>query len=323
MSRQRSHLRNRLEYAGYRAARAVARWSGPRRLAWLGARLGDLYLATGRRRRAILRYNLALAFPHTDAAGRRRLERMVSRHFGRVTLDALRLQRLAPGQLMAEVAVRGRDHLEEALALGRGVFLLSAHIGSWEVAALAAGLLVPGGFAVVNRPLDNPLLEAELDRLRSLFGNRALGKENVTRGMLRQLKGGGAVGILIDQRTQQHEGVRVPFFGHPAWTHPALARLALRTGAPVVPIWGLWDAPGNYTVRFDTPVRVDLLPSEARDEVALTARFTALIEGVIRERPEQWLWYHDRWRELRLQDDGTGKTRETQSARPSAPESRP
>ncbi len=300
LSRQRSVLRNRVEYAAYLAARGMARRCGRRPLAWTGARLGDLYLATGRRRREILRFNLALAFPEASPTQRRRLARAVPRHFGRVTLDALRLQRLDPDAFMAEVTVVGRGHLEAALALGRGVFLLSAHIGSWEVAALAAGLLVPGGFAVVNRPLDNPLLEAELDRLRSLFGNRALGKENITRGMLRQLKAGGAVGILIDQRTQQHEGVEVPFFGRPAWTHPALARLALRTGAPVVPIWGLWDSPGQYTVRFDPALVVDELPPGEREEVALTARFTALIEGVIRERPAQWLWYHDRWRELRL-----------------------
>jgi len=168
------------------------------------------------------------------------------------------------------------------------------------VAALVAGLLIPAGFAVVNRPLDNPLLEAELERLRGLFGNRALGKANVTRGIVRQLRAGGAVGILIDQRTQEREGVPTTYCVHPAWTHPALARLCVRTGAPVVPIWGLWDGPGRYTVRFDPPLIPQELPPEERDEVRLTARLLGLIEAVIRERPEQWLWYHDRWRQLRL-----------------------
>ena len=300
MSRQRSAVRNRFEYGAYLLARFLARHSGPTVTARTGAALGDLYRATGHRRREILEFNLKLAFPELDASARARLGRDVSRHFGRVTLDALRLMKMTPEQLLREVHSEGRDNLESGLARERGVFLLSCHIGSWEVAALVAGLIIPAGFAVVNRPLDNPLLEAELERLRGLFGNRALGKENITREVLRQLKRGGAVGILIDQRTLEDEGVQVPFFGHPAWTHPALARLCVRTGAPVVPIWGLWDAPGRYTVRFDPPVFPDELEPADRDEIALTARLTGLIEGVIRERPAQWLWFHDRWRELRL-----------------------
>ncbi len=306
MSRGRSALRNRVEYAAYRAARALAHRAGPRVLARVGAWVGDLYLATGRRRREILEFNLRLAFPEWSPREREALGRAVARHFGRVLLDGLRLQRATPESLLAQVEVRGREHLESALAAGRGVFLLSAHIGSWEVAALTAGLLVPGGFAVVNRPLDNPLLEAELGRFRALFGNRALGKESVTRDMLRQLRRGGAVGILIDQRTLQEEGVLVPFFGHPAWTHPVLGKLALRTGAPVVPVWGLWRGPGRYTVRFDPPTVADELPAGERDPVALTARFTTLIEAVIREHPSQWLWFHDRWRSLRLEGEARG-----------------
>ncbi len=300
MSRRRSALRNRTEYGAYLAARSLAHHTGPRLLSRTGAMIGGLYLRLGRRRREILQFNLRLAFPELDEAGRAALGREVARHFGRVLLDGLRLQRATPEELLRDVTVMGREHLERGLAAGRGIFLLSAHIGSWEVAALTGGLLIPEGLAVVNRPLDNPHLEAELERFRALFGNRALGKESVTRDMLRQLKRGGAVGILIDQRTLKEEGVQVPFFGHPAWTHPALARLSARTGAPVVPIWGLWDGPGRYTVRFDEPVFPGELPEEERSDVPLTARFNRIIENVIRERPEQWLWFHDRWRDIRL-----------------------
>jgi len=297
---ERSALRNRVEYGAYLAVRSLAHHAGPRAAAAVGGGLGVLYHRLGRRRREILEFNLALAFPERPAGERKAMGLAVARHFGRVAVDALRLQKLTPDRFLERVTVVGRENLDAALALGRGVFLLSAHIGSWEVAALAAGLIVPGGFAVVNRPLDNPLLEAELARFRGLFGNTALGKRNISRAMLRRLREGGAVGILIDQRALESEGIEVPFFGHPAWTHPALARLAVRTGAPVVPIWGLWDGPGRYTVRFDPPVIADELDEADREERALTARFLGLIEGVIRERPEQWLWYHDRWRPLRL-----------------------
>jgi len=195
-----------------------------------------------------------------------------------------------------------RNHVERASSLGRGVILLTAHIGSWEVAALVIGLKLEAGLSVVNRPLDNPFLEAELDRLRRLYGNRVFGKRNIMREMLRELKADNAVGILIDQRVPEDQGVEVPFFGHPAWTHPILARLCRRTGAPVVPTFAFCEAPGRYSLRFDQPVVVDDLDEVERDDVPLTARFVAILESAIRERPEQWLWSHDRWKQLRIRN---------------------
>lgn len=303
MAKNRSALRNRLEYAAYLVARAVAGAAGPTTLWRIGDALGTVYSFVGGERRRVLRYNLANALPELDPSERRRLELAVARHFARVTLDALRHRRLRPEELLAEVDVVGRDNLDRAVAGGRGAFLLSAHVGSWEVAALVAGLLLPRGFAVINRPLDNPLLEAELAQLRGHYGNRSLGKRGVARDILRELKAGGVVGILIDQRARRDEAVVAPFFGLPSRTHPILARLALRTGAPVVPIWGLCDRPGRTTVRFDPQVD----PGPGDDEAALTARYNRAIEAVIRERPEQWLWYHDRWRPLRVgETSGTG-----------------
>jgi KDO2-lipid IV(A) lauroyltransferase len=185
------------------------------------------------------------------------------------------------------------------MGLDRGVLLLSAHIGAWEVAALVAGLLIPGGLAIIHRPLDNPLLELELERLRTRFGNQALGKTNVTRAVLRRLHSGGAVGILIDQRCSEREGIQVPFFGQPSWSHPILARLALRTTAPVVPIWGLSTGPTRYQVCFGQPIYADQLPEPEQNELDLTTKLLQVTEETIRRHPHQWLWYHDRWRQIR------------------------
>lgn len=298
MSTRRTPFRNWLEYGTYVVARTVARALSPRALARVGSALGALYDVFPGSRRRVLRLNLGRALPELDSATRLRLQREVPRHFGRIALDALRRPHLTPEQLLSEVTVVGREHLDGLVAAGRGGLLLSAHIGSWEVAALVAGLLLPQGLAVVNRPLDNPLLEAELARLRGLYGNRSLGNRGVVRAILRELQRGGVVGILIDQRAVDDQAVTVPLFGLPSRTHPILARLALHTGAPVVPIWGLWDGPAQITVRFDPPVT----PEPGADELALTARYNRVIEGVIRERPEQWMWYHDRWRPLRLDE---------------------
>ncbi len=301
MSRRRSVLRNGFEYLAYRLTRLGAGVLGPAALARLGNGAGALYLSLGRRRRRILTANLSLVYPEMTDAERRQLEAAVARHFGRVALDSLRVLSLDPQRLMAEVTISGRDHLETALARagGKGIFLLSAHIGQWEVAALVAGLLLPHGLPVINRPLDNPFLDTELRRLRTRFGNSVLGRDKIARGVLRCLAKGTAVGILIDQRAREGEGIEVEFLGQPSSTHPVLARFAARTRAPVVPVFALTERPGHYHVRFGEPVYHDELNSEELEERALTRRYMEITEAIIRERPEQWLWYHDRWRQPR------------------------
>jgi KDO2-lipid IV(A) lauroyltransferase len=301
VSKNRSALRNHVEFAAFRFARGLTGLLTPAGLARVGDVIGNFYSMLGGRRRRIIDFNLRLAFPEMNDGERRALARAVTRHFARSALDAIRLQRLQPQELLAVVDIAGLENLDGALALGRGAFFLTAHIGSWEVAALVTGLQVESGLSVVNRPLDNPLLEVELDRLRKLYGNRVFGKHNVLREMLAQLKSGGGVGILIDQRVREEQGVRVPFFGHPAWTHPILARMARKTGAPVVPTFALGDEPGHYRLRYDEPVVVDDLSESDRQDVPLTGRYMAILETAIRRDPDQWLWYHDRWKQLRLQ----------------------
>lgn len=300
MSKDRSAFRNRAEFAAFRFARGLTRVLPPAGLARVGDLLGNLYAATGGRRRAIVDFNLELAFPEKSQAERRQLARAVTRHFARSALDAIRIQGLQPHELLATVNIKGWEHVEEAVARGRGVFFLTAHIGSWEVAALVTGLKLESGLSVVNRPLDNPLLECELDRLRKLYGNHVFGKHNMVREMMKQLKKGGGVGILIDQRVREDQGVEVPFFGHPAWTHPVLARMARKTGAAVVPTFALRERPGFYNLRYDEPVVVDDLTAAESGDVPLTTLYMKILENAIRENPDQWLWYHDRWKQLRL-----------------------
>jgi len=297
---ERSSLRNRLEYGAYVLARAVARALGAGALARVGSALGAVYAVVGRRRTRILRFNLSHALPEQPEHRRRRLERAVARHFGVVSLDALRIRTLSPEELLREVTVVGREHLDAAHERGQGVFLLSAHIGSWEVAALITGLKMEAGLSVINRPLDNPLLERELDRLRKLYGNHVFGKHNIAREMLSRLRTGGGVGILIDQRVHESQGVEVPFFGHPAWTHPILARVVRKTSAAVVPTFALYEKPGFYSLRYGEPMVIDGLTDAELEDVPLTTRYMKVLEEAISERPEQWLWYHDRWKQLRL-----------------------
>ena len=301
MSRHRSALRNHLEFLLFKLARGLVGVLSPAASARFGSFVGSVFYLVSRRRRRIIDFNLGLAFPEMGLDERRRLAREVSRHFGRVALDAIRLQRLTPEELRTEVTVEGVDNLQRMIESGVGFFLLSAHLGSWEAAALMAGLLIPGGIAVIHRPLDNPLLDAELEGLRATFGNRALGKFNISREILGTIRSGGVIGILIDQRPRGVD-FEVPFFGHQAKTHPILARFVRKTGAPVVPIFGYWDGPARYTVSFGEPVEPQALDPEDLEDAPLTERFMRITEDAIRRRPEQWLWYHDRWRQIREAD---------------------
>jgi len=298
MSKDRSALRNRLEFGLYRVVRWVVGWLSPTTAARFGSMVGAVFYSVARRRGAIIDFNLELAFPQMPAHERRELAREVSRHFGRVAFDAVRIQGLSPDALRAEVSIEGEENLQKAIDRGQGFFLLSAHIGSWEVAALMGGLLIPGGMSVIHRPLDNPMLDAELETLRATFGNRALGKFNISREVLGEIKNGGAVGILIDQRPRGVD-FEVPFFGHPAKTHPVLARFVRKTRVPVVPIFGYWDGPAQYTVSFGELVDPTRLSDDELQDGPLTERFMSITETAIRRAPEQWLWYHDRWRQIR------------------------
>ena len=300
MSKYRSTLRNHVEFAAFCMARGMTGLLSPSTLAKVGDIIGNFFASFSGRRHRIIDFNLSLAFPDMTDDERRKLAYAVTRHFARSALDAIRLQRLQPEELLASVDIVGWDNVERALSHGRGVFFLTAHIGSWEVAALVTGLKVDVGLSVVNRPLDNPLLEAELDRLRKLYGNNVFGKHNIVREVLAQLKKGGGVGILIDQRIREDQGVEVPFFGHPAWTPGILARMASKTRAPVVPTFALRHRPGRYRLRYDEPVVVDDFPDSELEVVPLTTRYMAILEAAIRENPDQWLWYHDRWKQLRL-----------------------
>ena len=306
MSKYRSALRNHVEFAAFRMARGMTGLLSPSALAKVGDIVGNFFASFSGRRRQIIDFNLRLAFPDMTDDERRKLAYAVTRHFARSALDAIRLQRLQPEELLASVDIVGWDNVERALSHGRGVFFLTAHIGSWEVAALVTGLKVDAGLSVVNRPLDNPLLEVELDRLRKLYGNQVFGKHNIVREVLAQLKKGGGVGILIDQRIREDQGVDVPFFGHPAWTPGILARMASKTRAPVVPTFALRDRPGRYSLRYDEPVVVDDFPDSELEAVPLTTRYMSILEAAIRENPDQWLWYHDRWKQLRLKNEELG-----------------
>jgi KDO2-lipid IV(A) lauroyltransferase len=147
------------------------------------------------------------------------------------------------------------------------------------------------------RPLDNPRIDAMITHYRTLSGNRVIDKNSSVKQVLKALAKGEAVGFLADVNTLPDEGVFCDFFGIPACSTTGLAVFALRTGAPVVPGFLLWDRSlGKYRLRFDPEIPL-IKTGDFRDAVRLnTARFTKVIEDYARRYPDQWLWIHKRWK---------------------------
>jgi len=195
---------------------------------------------------------------------------------------------------LARIRLDGLEHLRDAMASHGRALVLTAHVGNWELLAVAHRLT---GYplAVVVRPLDSPWLNALAERLRRKSGVEVIDKRGALKPVLRALAGGRMVGILLDQNAARREAVFVPFFGRAASTSKSLALLALRTGAPVVPIFIRREAAGGHRVTILPGLQAPA-PSDEGALIELTRRCTETIEAAIRAGPEQWLWIHDRWR---------------------------
>jgi KDO2-lipid IV(A) lauroyltransferase len=193
--------------------------------------------------------------------------------------------------MLSRVELRGGEHLDKAAAHGRGVLLLSAHLGNWELLA-PSHTLTGLPLSIVVRPLDHPLLGRLADRYRRRGGVELIAKRRALRGILEALGRGRMVGVLLDQNASRAEGVFAPFFGEPASTSRALAVISLRTGAPVVPVFIRRLPRGRHVVEFEAE-----LPQPPDGDVgAFTSTFNRSIEAAIRRAPEQWFWMHKRWR---------------------------
>jgi Kdo2-lipid IVA lauroyltransferase/acyltransferase len=253
------------------------------------------YVASAARRRTALE-NLRRAFgPALDESGRARIARAAFAHVGMICADAAYFPRLAR-RPSAELAVyEGTEHLQAAAAQGRGVLVFSGHFGHWELVALLQHRLgVP--MAMVIRPLDNPWFDAYLTRLRRLSGNTVLPKRNAARGVLRALRDRRAVALLIDQNVRGEGGVFVDFFGGPASTTPSLATFALKSGAPIVPVFSYPMRDGRLRISYRPALRAfrrGVLQDDIRE---VTRACTALLEEEVRRWPEFWFWMHGRWR---------------------------
>ena len=296
---QRLHsgtVRERLEYA------VVWPWikllgALPRPVARaIGIAIGLTVYHVHRRLRAVGMRNLALAFPDMAAQDRHRLLRGEFVSLGRQLAEFCLFPSYTRENVSQVVVYDGLENYERALARGKGVLFLTGHLGAWELSAFAHSLY-GHPLSIVMRPLDNPYIDALVQRYRTMHGNQTVSKDDFVRGLLAAMRAGQAVGILMDTNMTPPQGVFVNFFGIPAYTASGLARIALRTDAAVVPGFTTWDHTlRKYVLRFDPALELVRTGNEQADIVANTALFTSVIEDYVRRYPDQWLWLHRRWK---------------------------
>lgn len=240
--------------------------------------------------RRVGRINLSFAIPELNREQRERVLDGVFHSVARLLVALARFPDLNARNIGKWIAYEGLENYQAAKSKGRGILVATAHFGNWELSAFAHALMTEP-MKVMIRPLDNPLVDDLVETSRKLSGNTLLEKKDAARAVIKALRNNEAVGILIDQNTTPSEGVFIDFFGKKACAGSAFVKLAHHTGAAVLPGFALWDeTTRRYILHFLPEVPM------TGDVEADTQRVHSVFERVIRQRPEQWMWIHRRWK---------------------------
>ncbi len=258
-----------------------------------GSFLGWLLYQIDRKHRNIAIDQIRRAIGQEQQAVRK-IARRTFLNLGRTLAEVVQMATLPAEQIERRVVVEGFEHAEAARQKGKGVIYLSAHFGNWEW--MTAVLAIRGmPMVLVARALDDPRLNAWLNACRERYGNTVLEKRVAASQVVRLLREGKSIGILLDQNTRAEDAVFVNYFGRLAATHKGMATLALRTGASVVPLWMERNATHHRLV-IEPGISFSRTGNLQEDIRAITALFTQRLETAVRLRPDHWLWLHRRWK---------------------------
>jgi len=239
--------------------------------------------------------NLRIAFPDWSEAQLKSVIRGMLRNLGWMAAEFARFPKYTKQNIEQIIVLDGHENFLEGQRRGKGVLYLTGHFGAWELSSFAHALY---GFPLhyMARPIENRRIDALVNGYRGLSGNQPIFKNESARVTLKVLKDAGTIGILADQNTMPSEAVFVDFFGKVASTTTGIARLALHTGAAVVPGYAVWDERlGKYRLRFEPAVELVRTGDPEQDILENTQNFAKVLEDIIRKYPDQWVWVHGRW----------------------------
>ncbi len=255
------------------------------------------YLLAGELRRTA-DINLRLAFPEKRDEERAQLVRECFDSLGRLLGFFSQMSSRSEEELKQLIEVQGWENLEAVKkSCGQKIFLYTGHLGAWELTSFGFSLF-GHKFVFLVRRIDNPRIEQMVDRVRTRFGNQTIDKLSAARSMLKVLRSGEtSIGLLPDLNTLDDEAIFIDFFGVPAATTFMMAKLALRTNTPIIPVFSPWgEEKGKYLIIVEKPVTFERTDDEEENVRRLTIAITERVENQIRRYPGQWLWVHKRWK---------------------------
>jgi Kdo2-lipid IVA lauroyltransferase/acyltransferase len=258
-------------------------------IAWLAYRFS-------KKLRKVAEKNLSIALPELGDQEKRLIIRGFFSNLGRLLGEFSQLPKLNRQNISDVVVYDGFENYAASVQKGKGTLFLTAHFGAWELCPFAHAVYGhPLKFVI--RPIDNPLIDELVNHYRILSGNEIIAKKSSLRDILQTLKKNQGVGILIDQNTTLDAGIFANYFNIPACTTPSLAAIALRTDATVVPGVLIWDEKlRKHRLHFEPPVDLIRTGRTQADIAQNTLRFNQILEALVRQHPDQWLWGHRRWK---------------------------
>lgn len=282
----------------YRLIRALLRVMGEMPFSWTvpaGNLCGDLWFALDRHHRQVALQNLYQAFGREKSDRElQQLARRVFRNLGRIIFEVAWSTRIDLKQFRRYATTTGLGNYRRAIAKGKGVLLMTAHLANWELLVFFAAL-TNNPISIVYRRLDFKPLDRFFRKFRSRFGARMIRNSHAMRPIMRRLRAGDGIAVLLDQNVDWYEGVFADFFGRRACTNMGLALLALRTGAPVLPVLVTRTA-GGFITDFGPEISLIKTGDKIRDVEVNTQRYNQVLEDFIRRHPDQWMWVHRRWK---------------------------
>ncbi|BEQ15204.1 lysophospholipid acyltransferase family protein [Desulfoferula mesophila] len=263
----------------------------------VGRGLGRMAMRLDRRHREIVLANLSASFPEKDAAWVEATARKVFEHIAQVATEIPRLVRLSPEEITAQARCHGLDNVHNAMAKGKGLILLTGHFGNWEWGNIAGSFSLGFGALVVARPIDWPPADRLVNSWRTKGSDSVVVPKNRSaRVLLKGLKQNRMLGLLLDQNVDWYDGEWVDFFGRPACTNKGLALLARSTEAPVIAHYNWRADDGKFDVYFSPEIPLVKTGDKTMDIWQNTQNYTKVLEDIIRQKPEQWFWLHQRWK---------------------------
>ncbi|HNY51708.1 MAG TPA: lysophospholipid acyltransferase family protein [Smithella sp.] len=254
-----------------------------------------LFYLVGTKTRLITIHNLMRSFPEKDTKEILKIAGGVYRHFAMVAAEFFDLPYITKDNIHKWVEAEGVENYQGGIAKGKGMLSIVAHFGNWELMTIAGPMYLKP-FYIVYRPLDNAVIDNVVEYVRTIQGNSLIPKGGSGKTIIELLKENQLIGILSDQNVSKREGVFVDFFGRTACTGVGLAVMAMRSGAPVLPAFMARQKSGKYKFIVKPTVEAVCTDNYENDLVVNTQRFTKIIEEVIREYPDQYFWFHQRWK---------------------------